>query len=434
MIVRKIIVQFFCVCLLVLSVAAVAAAANSTNVIETIEVRVVPWQEDHPISDKIAKRMQASVYTIGDNVLNGHAITEIVNNKLGYEVLIQDVFNRILVGYSVQKVDLELGKNTIIKVVVYPWHNVIHDVNVDVEISGISEAVKPLAMQDIQGLETVFLNVLQELPIDAIEWVNGILRTGVNEFVSSRLPEFNASFALVTDDHNKVNVKVDLYPKGQLIRETNLQIQSNTIPNTVRLLYRPELNKQIENLVGLPVKFVQRHQDYFIDRLNLVTLNNKNLQKYKVESKVEMLIANQTQVFYTMDSSKYILTVEGYLDVGKDEKNTSVKAHAGRMLNKTNELFLEMDFFPHQMEWDFYPGILHSLTSKTKIGFKYDIEERRGIFLANQILSDRFQARVEHVPSTKFTEFGLRYHLHDFFDVEYVINDDEKWLRLIGVL
>lgn len=417
-----------------LSAVAVVSAADSASVIETIEVQVIPLQEEHPISDKIARRMQASVYTIGDNVLNGHRVEEIENNKLGYEVLIQDVFNRILIGYSVQKVNLEIGNHTVIKVMVFPWHNVIHNVNVDVEINGVSEDIKPLIMQDIQGIEKIFLNVLQELPIDAVEWVNGILRTGLNEFLSSRIPEFNASFTLVADENNRVDIKVDLYPKGQLIRETNLQIKSGTIPNTIRLMFRPELNKQLEGLVGLPVRFVQRHQNYFIDKLNSVTFDNKNLQKYKVKSAVEMVVGHQTQVLYTVDSSEYILTVEGYLDVGKEERNTSVKAHAGRMLDKENELFLEMDFFPHQMEWDFYPGILHSLTSKTKIGFKYDIDERRGILLANQILSDRFSARVEHVPSIQFTEFGLRYHLHDFFDVEYVINDDEKWLRLIGVL
>lgn len=430
MIIRKSIMTILCVCFM--AVSAVASAADTT--VETIAVEIVPLQNGHPIEEKISKRMQASVYTIADNVLSGHATEEIVRNQAGYEALIQDVFSRILIGYSVQTVKLDVEKNTTIEVVVVPWHNVIHEVKVDVGINGVTEEISPLIEQDIQGVEKIFLNVLQDLPIDAVEWVNGVLRTGLNDFIALRLPEFNATFQLNVNDTNGVEVKLELYPKGMLIRDIDIAMHSDTIPNAILLTFRPSINKQLDCMVGLPTAFVKRHQEYFVDRFAAFMNDDSRFQQYGIQSHVGLTVDSQTKVLYTIDSSEYRLNFEGYLDIGKEERNTSFKAHAGKMLNQTNEIFLEMYFFPHQMEWDFYPGILHSLTPETKVGFKYDLDDAKGIFFVNQSLSKRLILRVEHTPSNEFTEFGLRYRLHDFFDIEYVMNDDEKWVRLIGIL
>ena len=47
-------------------------------------------------------------------------------------------------------------------------------------------------------------------------------------------------------------------------------------------------------------------------------------------------------------------------------------------------------------------------------------------------MSDKFLLRVEHHFKSDLNEVALRYKLHEFVSLEYVKNNEDNWLRLVG--
>lgn len=397
--------------------------------IDTLQVRV-ETEQGVTIPDRIGKRMQASVYTIGDNVLVGHPVEEIVAKKESYENLIQEVFDRILVGYSVKSVAITPKTAANIVVVVSPWSDVIREVKVDVAVNEVSPEVKSLILTDIAEIESVVHNVLIGLPVDAVEWARSVVKIALTEYLSVRLPEYDFSFD-ITADH-VTSLHLILYPKGTIVHDVNLSLRSETIPNLLLLNFRPYIQRQSDQLIGLPVSFVKRHQDYFVNALTKVLNADKNLQKFGVVTNIKMQTANNTDIIIRAETDRYRIAFEGYLDVGREEDNTSLKLHAGKMISRQNEIFAEVDFLPHKVKWILLPGLAHDITPQTQLGFKYDMDQKASILWAKQKVANKWILRFEHTPKTQLNEFAIRYNLHDFVGVEYVINDDDHWLRMIG--
>lgn len=73
------------------------------------------------IPEKVAKRMEASVSTVSEHIMLGHNINEVIAKRSGYEKLVKEVFDRVLVGYNVDSVLVTPGENTEVLVKVNPW-------------------------------------------------------------------------------------------------------------------------------------------------------------------------------------------------------------------------------------------------------------------------------------------------------------------------
>ncbi len=58
--------------------------------------------------------------------------------------------------------------------------------------------------------------------------------------------------------------------------------------------------------------------------------------------------------------------------------------------------------------------------------------DRRFIIGAEQEFARDWLLRYEYRWTDQRGEGALRYRLHDFLSVEYVIDNKDKWLRLIG--
>lgn len=427
MIIRKSSVVLTVLLLLLFSSEITEAALHGT--IDTIEVSV-QTDRGQLIPDKIARRMQASVSTIGDNVLSGHTVDEVESKKDQYENLIREVFDRILLGYSVHTVTITPQSNASIVIVVSPWPDIISKVKVEVEVSESSAQVKNLILTDIAEVEGIFNNVLNGLPIDAVDWARSIVKIALADFISVKLPEYDANFEIIPG--NTTTIKLNLYPKGTMIRDVNLTLHSDSIPNIALLNFRPYIQMQSEKLIGLPVDFVKRHQEYFIKDITEKLNHDKNLKKFGVLTNIKMQAANNTDIIISAETDKYRIFLEGYLDIGRKEDNTSFKAHAGKMISPQDEIFVETDFLPHKVQWTLLPGMAHDLTPQTRVGFKYNMNENLTVLWAKQKVSEKWLLRFEHTPSQELNEFAVRYKLQEFVGVEYVINDDDKWLRMVG--
>ena len=120
--------------------------------------------------------------------------------------------------------------------------------------------------------------------------------------------------------------------------------------------------------------------------------------------------------------------------MGKKENSSQFKFHAGKYINPRQEAFLDVAFSPGDIKWEFLPGWSYHANEKTWLGIKYNLSEGDEWLFLEEALAKRWKLRAELCPKNGDFEVGLRYRLYDFFSLEYVIREDDKWLRLIGNL
>lgn len=422
--------QLACLLLAIGLFAPGAAAASDT--VDHIKVQIAAGSTAQSPPARIVKRMSASVNTIGENVLLGHSIAGIEAQKSSYENLIREVFDRILVGYSVQQVLISPGETTLISVVVTPWGDVVTDVALEVDFGNIAPEIAGMIGQDLGNIEERIHEVLIGLPIDAVEWAGSISKSMVRELLADQLPEFRANLEVVPG--TRTVVKLSLIPQGKMIQDVQVALRSQSIPNLLLLQARPEISGAANILTGLPVDFVERHKAYFMQRIEEIVAGQAVVKRYGLTVAPVMNVASSTEIVVDVETTKYNIALEGYLDFGRDHDSSSAKLHLGRYTSKRDEAFFEAEFVPRTVSWRFMPGWGRRLRQTTTVGLKYEINHKQEILWLNQKLGGNWLLRLEQSPSDNYNEFGVRYKIHEFLSAEYVFTDEENWFRLVGNL
>lgn len=408
-------------------VSASAVAKAAPPLVDTVQVEV---QAEGHLPLLIKRRMEASVHTIADQVLIGHTVRETMLKRSEYEQLIREVFNRILIGYTVSAVQITPGTDTPVIVQLVPWDEVIQKIDTTVQVDGMASEITALALQDVAGIEKLFEQNMLGLPIDAADWTNGILKSSLNAFMQEHLPEFRADFDTETGSVTKV--KIVLYPKVPVVRNVDLAMRSESMPNILLLNYRPRIQKKSDIMLGVPVDFVKRHGDYF----NQVLVNSLDEQKdfrlFHVKTHIELTPGEKTYVKSYSDTDRYSFTLEGYFDVNSKADNTAFRIHLGRFISSIDQVFTEIDFYPQSVTWKAFYGYEREMLPTVKMGMKYDSNAHDGVFLLKKKFDDKWLLRYEYAFADQTAEIGLRYKMHNFVSLEYIIDDQESWLRLIG--
>jgi hypothetical protein len=404
-------------------------AKASDEVVEKVLVTIVA---DQTPPNRIGKRMSASVGTVGEQMLVGRKIGEVVSNKSVYEKLIQEIFDRVLVGYSVQSVALTPASRTMLTVTIAPWGEVVREVALEVNYGAIAPELVDLVKKDMGSVEEEVNEVLVGLPIEAVDWAGGVSKIVIRELLTSRLPEFDANFDVIPGA--RTVVKLSLSTKGPTVQDVHVSLRSHTIPNLLLMAVRPTVDESGNTLVGLPVAFIERHREYFTARLAQNAAQHPIAKNYGLHLTPLIIAGSDTEIILEAETDKYKVWIEGNMDMGRKEDNTSFRLHAGKFIGKKDELFLEVNFIPSTVSWNGTPGWGHSFGANTIAGIKYDISEKREILWMQHTVNRNMSLRFERTSSINQNEFGIRYKMHDFLSAEYVFTKDNKWLRLISNL
>ena len=406
----------------------------SAQAAETVEDVAVHVEASEGLPPLIQQRMQASVKTIAEQLVVGSRLERVTAATAEYESIIHQVFDKILVGYSVAEVRLVPGTDTQVFVRLIPWSEIIQKVELSIVVDGLPAEIGTLALQDLEGVDRVFCQSLRGLPVDATDWSNGVLKRSLNEFMEAHLPEFRADFDL--EPGSVAKVKMVVYPRGPVVRTVDLQMRSDTVPNLMLLEYRQKMQDQANSMLGVPVAFVSRHAGYFQGRVKAAIDETPNFKFFKLQSVIDLQPGEQTLVVSRSNTSKYRLRVEGRIDMGRGQSNTdgstSFVGLAGVMLSPQDQLFAQVEFYPQAVKAIWYGGYSRSIGKGNEVFGKYNFSSNNYVVGADRQFDDRWKLRYEYAHDTGLGEWGLRYKLHDFVGLEYIVNHEDRWLRLIG--
>ena len=391
--------------------------------------------DSHQLPLPVKQRMEKSVQAIGVQLLEGMKVDELKAQETHYAEIIQQVFDKVLIGYTVNGVHIYPGDTTKVQVDLIPWQDKICQVKVRVQVEGMSPVLSDMLYQDVAGIDEIFKQSLQGLPIAAVDWTQGLLKQQINAFLQQHAPEFKADFDVVVSENTQINLV--LYPLLPVVRTVDLSMHSDTLLNAGLLLRRQAMQSRVNELIGLPVSFVERHQGELENYLANVLNEDSLSHSWDVHTKAAITPGQQLTVMSRSDSDTYRVRLEGWADVGNswgNQHDTSLKArlHLGRMLSERSELFSQLDFYPQSVKWDWDVGYRYALPSGTWAGVRYDL--RNDYFKVDvlQPISRKWLLRYEYRELEHHSEYGIRYKLHDFLSLEYAVDSRGSWLRFIG--
>ncbi|MBO5244761.1 MAG: hypothetical protein J6B02_01535 [Selenomonadales bacterium] len=406
--------------------------AEASPAVERIEA-VIAADGEVQLADPVVRRMQASVITVGDSLLMGKDVSAIEAHRAEYEGIIRDVFDRILVGYSVETASLRAGETTCITVRVSPWGDTIRSVRVETDFAGLSPSVADFVRSHVGSYEKTIESILLGLSVDSIDWATSVAKRTVNEQMAEDLPEFKAGFE-VTGGRDTV-IRLTFLPQGDIVKTVAVDLESTTIPHLVLWELRPKLETIAGDLVGLPVSYVARHQQFLCEEaVREVERKYPFIKKHGIVIVPTMNVGTKTDINLRVETTKYRIALESYLEMDKDDNNAKFKLHAGRYINARQEAFLDVEFSPGDIRWEFLPGWSYHANEKTWLGIKYNLNRGDEWLFLEEAVGKRWKLRAELCPRSGESEIGLRYRLYDLFSLEYVIREGDKWIRLIGNL
>ena len=286
--------------------------AFASGTVTAVHAEVVADGEALPPTVKV--RMEKSVAAISSQIIEGKPLSSYEGRRAADEATIREVFDKVLVGYSVTDVAIEPGEETYVRVTLASWANRVEAVEVEVVVDGVSPVIGKMAKEDLAGVETVFRQSLEGLPVAAVDWTNGVLKESPNAYMAEHLPEFRADFDVETAGHTHVTLTV--YPKMPVVRTIDLAMRSDTIANFALLEKRSVLQAKANEMLGVPVAFVARHEKEFARGMEEVLDTSGEFRTLGLKTHATIAAGEQTSVMSRSDTSRYRLRLEGWSDIG----------------------------------------------------------------------------------------------------------------------
>ena len=406
----------------------VASAADS---VEAVSAQVTAVTALPP---RVRARMETTVEAIAAQLFLGRSLLAAEASLKEDAGILHEVFDKVLVGYSVERVDVFPGEHMRVEVRLLPWADVIHRVAVETTVEGMPPAVERLVRQDLAAVETVFEECLLGLPVAASDWTNGVLKRSLSEYLSARLPEFRGDFDVAPGDLTTVSLTV--YPRLPVVRRVDLSMRSDSVPNVALLSHRQRVEEKVNRLIGVPVGFVRRHADDFAAAFAAELDSLPDFRALALETQVTLPRIDETvDVMSRSDTEKYLIRLEGWADIDRrrnENRNVAFRFHAGYRFSKKDEVFLQTDFAPQAVDWRWALGYARHFASGTRGILRYEVEGRRFALGGEQQIAPRWLLRYEYRWTDQRGEAALRYRMHDFLSLEYVCDKEDSWLRLIG--
>lgn len=409
--------------------------AEAAGRVEAVAAHVTASEGLPPL---VQQRMERSVQVIAEQLLLGMPADSSAADAAAQSEVIRQVFDKVLVGYTVRDVSLQLGDTAEVTVELSPWADQIRTISVETHVEGMPPEVERLVREDLADVSAVFSDALYGLPVAATDWTNGVLKHHLEAYLAEHLPEFRGDFEVETDG-SAAEVSLTVYPRLPVVRTADLSMRSSTIPNLTLLNHRELMQEQADMLVGVPVAFVARHQHDFEHLFSERLDAQRDFRALRMKTAVTIAPQERMTVMSRSDSSRYRARLTGWVDMGRKERkyerevdSLRMRLHAGCMMTARDELFAQVDFMPQKVDWGWAMGYNHRIGMGTRPEIRYDMREKRFVFGARQALAPRWQLRYEYRFTDHLGEAGLLYQVHDFLGVEYVLDKTQGWLRLIG--
>lgn len=422
--------------LCILTIASVCVSLSSAfgASVQSVHVDVTPVGGTMP--PLVQKRITASLETVGNHVFLGRDDDDIRRDLADYDRTVNDIMNRVLIGYTVENMQIAPGPETTIHVAVRPWGDTIQSVQVQMDYGALPPVGTKLARQDVAQAQAMIENLLIGLPVDALDWANGAVQHVMEGQLEQMLPEFYPH--IVIDGKKHAVVTIYFLPKLPVIRNVTVDVEAENLPKVIFLSTRKNLETAYSGLEGLPVAFVHRHAQDIQADIAQTLASQWVIKQYNLKVTPTLDISNDLRIQLQSQTDFYDIQAGAYMDVSRDTAphgdTTVLQALVGRKIGARHEVYGKVEFMPSSVEWNVIPGYFYRWGRGQQLGYQFETDDDSHHLWYRQPIGSRWGIRLDRDLTHQDNEVGILYRFQDYVGLEYIFSDHDQWLRVIGYL
>lgn len=420
-------------CAIAILIALIFFPSDNVSAARIDQVQAMIHSEKLPAV--VRDRMEFSVRTIGEQLFEGMELPVTREWKTLQEKTIATVFDKVLSGYSVDNVQIDFDTMTVIHVHLIPWENRIQHVDFKFKLENLDPRIESLVKKDLEGVEDLFYDSLKDLPIAATDWISGAIKRQLESFEQARIPEYRLEFNLEPGEFTRV----ELYaiPLSPIVRDVELKTESKTLPIFLRDEQNQYLRDGMQSLIAVPVNFVIRHRKDLESQFETYSRAQKKFHPLRLKTDVSIKRADGEKIIVQAqtESSRFDLHLDVWTDLGRseyDKDDLTFRFDLGRKLSNVDKAFVMADVHPVNMKSKVSAGYGRDLRSDFHTLIRYNFTDEQFIAGASFDFLKSWRFRYEYRTEDSTGEAGILYKFQDHIGLEYVIESDENWIRLVG--
>ncbi len=408
---------------LVLGITQVAMAENAQEKVDSVEVQL---KISGQIYEGLQERIEFSIGRVGEQILLSQPLSLLQNNKLMLRNTIKNVFSKVLIGFKIDDLDLQLGKHSKIIVKLTPSSPLIEEIVLNAEVKELapemSQFVNGILNQINQELNQIFVG----LPIEAIPWSKSIFKLVIDYLVARELPGFQAEFQIKSGQTTEI--VLELTPEAPKVEQVKFSYQAKKLP-IVFSQYQVVVYREKFNFIkGLPISFLTYYrraiEQYFVQKMDKfsrfkswnITVNFNLKPGTITEVELEMIsqrieLGLEARLFVGESQNNYIGNVQAFLGYSFERYDISACYNYGK--NSSGNLFLRLRYH---------------LTPLFSVDYEYEpLLNNRAFCLYYQFENGNYLSMTQG--ATNETVIG--FILNKNFNVEFLSIDKQYGLQLV---
>lgn len=301
------------VTLILLVAWAQRSSASTTTPSAVVERVSVAVRTAVPLPDALHARIEASITVVAERIVLGRPVATVEGARDDCARVILEVFNRILTGYRIDQLSLEVGGTVRITAYLSPDGALVESVGIALHAPGLKDGGRALLQQSLALEHDRFVQVFRGVPVAALSWALPLLAPLTEEALQEEYPGFRA--VVVFRESGNPVVELSLSPGQPAVEEILLELSSDTLPRFLVGLWRRRAWGCLADLEGLPVAFVRRWQARIEQYITGQLAADPFLSRWRLQWETRMQPGTTTRVKILAEAEHYSFNIRGHLQI-----------------------------------------------------------------------------------------------------------------------
>ena len=344
------------------------AQANLPGKVESVEIQLNMAGE---IYEGLQERIEYSIGRVGEKILLTQPLSLLMANQEAVKTAIFNVFSKVLIGFTIEKVELALGSHTKVLIYLKTAPPFIERVNINLAIDGMTPELDMFREEIATKIETELNHIFTGLPVESISWAEGIFNLAAKYLLERELPGYNSQFSLKPGPITVFDIR--LVPREPVVTEVKTDIRAVNIPVFFVKFKTNGYRDQFNGLKGLPVEFLSHYRLRIQEYLTQNAQDFSQIKQSGMQVKLDINPGVKTRVVLTVDSTTVLTNFDAGYWVGQNESSVNLQTYFGYRTD-SYELFTRGYFFGEQPGGNLFAGCYFPLSQNFTGGFEYGFE------------------------------------------------------------
>lgn len=230
-------------------------AAGPEAMVKSVEVQI---DVEGQVYQGLVDRIEYSVGRVGEKILLNQPLAVLRNNEATIRATIFNVFAKVLVGFQVETVTLEVGEHTKIGLRLLPQQPLINRIKVNLQIQKVTPELADFCRQIGSQVEEELSKIFIGLPVGSVAWSESIINIVVNYLMEREFPGFVSRFTMKADTNTELTLV--LTPQDPVVEAVTVDYASDNIPAWFVRYKAKSYQDKFNLLKGVPVEFLEHYR------------------------------------------------------------------------------------------------------------------------------------------------------------------------------